>query len=353
MQYFCRHCGKTAVIDSEILFCPFCGMSFHADQKPQMNDQVRIVIGSDSERNIENKYWSEAEDALDDIGFTLLKRIENIKRKTERVFPPILIEGNLRFFLENSNENAERKMRRRMNQIAQLLNDALKTPERQRQWAQALVMDIRGEKQFNQQVYGDIESVFHCPFDYSMPENDEDDLELENDCRMTRYAEKAYQKLLDALNESNKCFCSIIQDNTGSFQLPYASSIDYEDGMKIDPEKLADELLELSQKDYDFIFGEDPAPFLQKTWDAIVYLSYTVNDMMNELHTEAVGLPNNILFEKFLYNQLEQLEQMQSEWQQEAKIQLDKVYRSQKYDMINIVQELNGILKGRISDGHI
>lgn len=40
-----------------ILFCPFCGTAYQDSAPAQQETTTRIVIGSDSERTVQEKYW--------------------------------------------------------------------------------------------------------------------------------------------------------------------------------------------------------------------------------------------------------------------------------------------------------
>ena len=57
MLYSCKACGRGFDSSEGILFCPFCGTAYQDSAPAQQETTTRIVIGSDSERTVQEKYW--------------------------------------------------------------------------------------------------------------------------------------------------------------------------------------------------------------------------------------------------------------------------------------------------------
>lgn len=69
MKYICLKCGRGLEIDEDISYCPFCGNAYQlAASAPQA---MQIVIGSDSERTIQEKYWKRTREAMTSVLFRL------------------------------------------------------------------------------------------------------------------------------------------------------------------------------------------------------------------------------------------------------------------------------------------
>ena len=57
MLYSCKACGRGFDSSEGISFCPFCGTAYQDSAPAQRETTTRIVIGSDSERTVQEKYW--------------------------------------------------------------------------------------------------------------------------------------------------------------------------------------------------------------------------------------------------------------------------------------------------------
>ena len=64
MDYRCSRCGRTFFYGEIVSFCPFCGQAYNVFSAGdstlsvvQNAGNMRISIGSDSEKTIQEKYW--------------------------------------------------------------------------------------------------------------------------------------------------------------------------------------------------------------------------------------------------------------------------------------------------------
>ena len=65
MLYQCTRCGKEFSSDESLSFCPFCGSPYAAAQPEHQVITQRVVIGTDGERAVQEKYWKATQNVLD------------------------------------------------------------------------------------------------------------------------------------------------------------------------------------------------------------------------------------------------------------------------------------------------
>lgn len=58
MDYSCPKCSRVFSCAEAIFFCPFCGTAYASAPGASAVSTTRIVIGSDSERAVQEKYWN-------------------------------------------------------------------------------------------------------------------------------------------------------------------------------------------------------------------------------------------------------------------------------------------------------
>lgn len=58
MDYSCPKCSRVFSCAEAISFCPFCGTAYASAPGASAVSTTRIVIGSDSERAVQEKYWN-------------------------------------------------------------------------------------------------------------------------------------------------------------------------------------------------------------------------------------------------------------------------------------------------------
>lgn len=75
MSYSCKKCGRAFDCEERISFCPFCGAAYAAAAALGMPPTTRIVIGSDSERTVQEQYWRMAHRTILGTLVLLEKRI--------------------------------------------------------------------------------------------------------------------------------------------------------------------------------------------------------------------------------------------------------------------------------------
>ena len=107
-NYLCSRCGRVFSHEETLSFCPFCGTAYSQAAQP-IQTATRIVISSDSERTVQEKYWRSAQYTLRSFFYVLNKTA--IPRHTEpqtsltsfedgmnllkRVLPPHLSAGSV------------------------------------------------------------------------------------------------------------------------------------------------------------------------------------------------------------------------------------------------------------------
>ena len=93
MNYSCANCGRAFLCEETISFCPFCGRAYIAAGDRSGAPTQRIVIGSDSERVVQEKYWKRAQSG---VNTALLRLRRGLPRfaKERKVAPAIKVPGN-------------------------------------------------------------------------------------------------------------------------------------------------------------------------------------------------------------------------------------------------------------------
>ena len=175
----------------------------------------------------------------------------------------------------------------------------------------------------------------------------------EESIRINRYDRAKYNQLLQAIHISEIRIRKIIFDEDGSFNTPYAKSLPEEEAEECDPEVLSRELLELSEIDYDFIFGENPDQFILKFWDCIIYLAYVANEMLDDQYNRACTASSAVSYKEKIQCQIAALDDALSDFSDNLEIHLDKLYRSQRADMLEVQLSLVNILKECTIDGDL
>ena len=65
MIYSCRKCGREFQWEEAVSFCPFCGNAYASFAVASPSPATRVVIGSDSERTVQEKYWRMSHKEID------------------------------------------------------------------------------------------------------------------------------------------------------------------------------------------------------------------------------------------------------------------------------------------------
>ena len=348
MEFLCRTCGKKAFYETEIMFCPFCGAGYSLmNNHPFQKDSVRITIGSDSERNVENKYWLQIKSYIDDITDIVAEKNKEINTRIKRRIPHISIPFSLDELLDNEILTLEKKIERYISRVESKIIEIETCADSISQRGRELVDMVHQEEQENKDFLSGVAKVFHSDFYYkSCFDIDEviDELEVK---KLKKHSSEIYHSLLNSINDSFDSFVFTIKEHDINFAAGDIKSISYEEAFDVDPINLASELKTLSAKDYDFILGENPVPFQRAFWKAVVFLAYSINDLLDDICDDANGLPHTVPFDMYIERMIQGMKEALTVWKERADIHLDEIYKQQTIDMVLLFQQLSDLYQRR------
>lgn len=76
IKYTCLYCNRVLELDEKISHCPFCGTPYANHSPTNPISEIKMIIGSDGERTIQEKYWRDAQYLLNKLRAILSDRIE-------------------------------------------------------------------------------------------------------------------------------------------------------------------------------------------------------------------------------------------------------------------------------------
>ena len=379
MLYQCTRCGRGFSNDESLSFCPFCGTAYFSASSaaaPLIATQ-RIVIGSDGERTIQEKYWKESQRAIHGIIYKLkssLPRFSEERPKNERrnaipkeyetepmdmkafiglrfVTSTAEFGTKLRKYLEKLENTFLIKSRileklrtaqadpRHMN-IKKLLED-----NRLSLFEDAYSVQLKMEEKYISDVCSDIAEAIGCmnpgllrpclQYDPEGNEWIETDEEAEKEaCPQTL---EPYGELLKTVMDTKDVLIRVVEENS-TFILS---------GMKYDLDEEAEEedfnpaayipvLKKLAQEDYDPIFGKTPDELILVFAKAVVQLSAFIN-MLPDYEDWIYFCPEIDLrhYTELLDGyKLNCLRRLINDWAANLDQELDRTYQEQRMDMI-------------------
>ena len=333
MLYACRNCGRSFECGEAISFCPFCGEAYDCVQK---QNTMRVVIGSDSERTIQEKYWRMVRDDLEML--FLLLREPLIKHKKD--YEPQSL--NLHAWMQKQKKSASisgffHNCDRYLDRLKAALN-------REMEIAEPFDMDA-----FQQQadeaciefaeLLGSTFPKRLCPeMDYDA--EDMDDIDDEDDSGESRRLDPIYCQLWEAVDSSKAKLYEVARENS------LYAVFSCEDALFSDKEiqkglaQFIDELRTESHKRFDFLFDDDYEEFVLLFWQAVKILTDEINRV-------------------FVLEKIDKGEEMRLEasddylehWQSALERQLDQVYQEQSMNMMDVYREVEEQIQ-RVEEMH-
>ena len=356
MDYFCSNCKQKYGFDVEVKYCPFCGKPYRAEDPQAKADTLRIVIGSDSERTIENKYWDASRKCLSGLREKIQSRLQELKEEVFQRVSYIPIPEEFGAFISAGKSEQSVTIRRYIKKIERILEETEKNPDQFVMRATQAQDLINQERIIIADTYKKITGIlgFEEQIDLENLKSSEGDEDFYDDyIRLNRYDHSKYRRLLQAIYDSEEKIQTIIIDDVSSFNIPYAKSLPKYEAEKYDPDTLSGELAELAEGDYDFIFGESPDQFVLKFWDCIIYLAHIANEMLDDLYMKACTPIDIKRYKGKTDSKIKALTDAVSDFSEKLDIHLDKLYRSQSADMLEVQQSLAKMMKECIADGNL
>ena len=356
MDYFCNNCKKKYGFDIEVKYCPFCGKSYQAEDFQVKPDTLRIVISSDGERTIENLYWDESKDCLSKIKENMQSRSSELGERVLRILGYIPIPEEIGEYISAGESEPSVRIKNYIRKIEKIFEEIEKNPE------QFVVKAVQAQDLINKErttIINTCKKVmsvlrFEEQIDFENHSLRKKEEEFSEDTiRLNRYDYPKYNHLLQVIHDSIEKIRNIINDDANGFNIPYAESLPKEEAEECDPNTLSRELVELSEIDYDFIFGESPDQFILKFWDCIIYLAYIANEMLDDQYVKACTEISTNSYEEKMDCEIAALIDAVSGFSKKMDIQLDKLYRSQSADMLDVQLSLSKILEDCIADENL
>lgn len=338
-SYLCSRCGRSFHCEENISFCPFCGTAYAATAMPANNASgvMRIVVGSDGERTIQEKYWREARSALYEYVDSLYGLLPEIVVDEEKGLSLIDEETFTARFRSMKNCSSSAALKHQMDKYIDQLQ--VKAPEEikaREPWNMEVLEEAIDDAGMQMaEVLGSMDAwqlkpgIQYDPdeIDESIDEQDEEEdiLELNPDER---------QVLMHAVTEVKPAIFRLIDEHSTYAAFSDTHDVFSKDMLKLSPAKLSKKLITLSKKDYDPFFGESFEEFVRTFWQALCLL-----------HKSAESHVQNSIDNIREKRQRHVLHSLIQDWGEVLEKQLDKAYQEQQLDMMNLYQEMMDLQK--------
>ena len=378
MNYQCGKCGRSFSCPEMLSFCPFCGTAYTSLFASHTVTQ-RIVIGSDAERTIQEKYWKKAqneiESAIRTIGYSLPRFAderpgsEHWKQIPKEYDVDLLdIEDFITIRDVSSTAEFRTKLSRYLNALRhtfEIKKSILKkinaaTQETVLQFGSDISsfedeysVQLDQEEQYIDSLCSDFAQAMGCErvrqlkpelkFD---PQNDDwVGYPAEEDQDVWPNSLSEHEKLLQTLLETQDVLIKIVEENSTFILSVLRTKEDDPDEDPFIPSLYIPKLVKLAQEDYDPIFGQTPDKLLEVFSEAVAAFSSFVNnlptyqDWIRRFPGENLPVFKQLLDEYKLNCLLRYL----SDWKDNLLQELDRTYQERKLDMINVAQAMDQI----------
>lgn len=380
MKYVCLRCHRTIEWNEELSFCPFCGNGYRTTTQAQSASTMKIVMGSDSEKTIQEKYWKRSRDAVSDALSRLrasLPRFSKIseerasqqeetpqKYKTqllptcelselERCTSVTGFRSRMKKILENVEKECQVNLAlmefgKKIMEEDRKISAERKAAMERGEWSveeleDEYSIDIDAEKAFIQQFCMELaENLGSMAPDRLQPELDyePDDADWlndeEDDENPTEYYAlfPDYVSLWKEIQSSASVLIAALESN-GLFALTMVHGEVSED---FDPKQCAKELQQLKNGDYDPLFGESPESFIRTFFDGLANLMEYINELPGyaEIMEWSPEQKMREMKERLDEIKLEALKNLIRRWSKILALELDRLYQSQSEDMMNV-----------------
>lgn len=398
MKYTCSKCNRTIKWREGLLFCPFCGSAYQTVVQNAVQPAVqaepiaatRIVVGSDSERTIQEKYWKEAQTAITDCLTNLKKslprfslqrgktvardgtlpeplprlrprEVSELSRCTSLIefrpkFEAILSNarktlGRKNVLLEMTNEYTKENRKIAAERKLKLENGTWSADELEDEFS----IDVHAEAAYIEETCMKIVAFLGsrlpgqlCPRVIYNPNStqwleeyiEDEDID-EDQCQQAFQKLPQYAAMWKAIEDSSATIISALASN-GLFSLSY---IRKEAEENFDPAQCAEDLQKLKNCDYDPLFGESPESFVQAYFDGLVNLIDYCDHLPNEkaVMESSPAQKQHMLKLELDTIKLEALQALVDEWFCVLMRELDQLYQSQTKDMLHVCNAIRDI----------
>lgn len=273
MEYACAKCGCTFTCEIEIHFCPFCGTAYEHAADQNRVSTMRIAIGSDSERRVQEKYWYRAQGSLKRI----LALLDSMLPDESDTFP---IRLDLDAWLSQQRScRSSAQFKKRLGSFLARIHSALQEMEIQEAPAP---IDLPPLTEHIEQTCGLLMHTLGETFlSERAPQLVYEPVPAKAETKKTAETSfEPYRQLLVTLEMVRPVFDSILDEN-GVFVALAALETLLDEEDEAEPLPLIKQLSELAQKDYDPLFGEEYDDFVLTFWKSILCTADAVNRMLS------------------------------------------------------------------------
>lgn len=401
MKHTCPKCNRTIKWREALLFCPFCGSPYQAAVQNAVQAApiaARIVIGSDSERTIHEKYWKEVQAAVTDLLKALKASLPRFSQRRNKKIAWAGIMTDQPLYL-NPKGVAELQACTSMNEFCSKLEKILSkvrmlldrkntlfelaeqyTEENRRvaterklklengTWSvkeleDEFSIDVPAEAGFIEQTCIKIAAVLGstlpkqlCPqvvYDSNSTQWLEEYIADDGDddqCAQAFRKFPMYAALWKEIEASSAAVISALASN-GLFSL---SCIHGSAEENFDPKQCAEDLKLLKKRDYDPLFGESPESFVSTFFDGLVSLIDGCNHMPDDKDVAEIRptLKQHELKLELDSVRLNALDVLIGKWSDVLQQELDRLYQSQSKDMLQVCNAIKDMKKS-IGEGMV
>lgn len=389
MRYVCSGCGRGLEMNEELSFCPFCGEAYQASARPVQTAAMRIVVGSDSEKTIQEKYWNRTRAAVNDTLNRLrasLPRFSKVcedeasqeektppKYQTHRLQNRELSElgrcastAGFRSKMKKILETVETEYRvnvalvelgKKTMEDAQKISAERKAAIECGEWSveeleDEYSIDIDAEEAFIQQFCTELaQNLGNMSPENLQPEldYDPDDTEWlneeEDDEAPTEYFAlfPDYASLWKEIQVSAPAVIAALESN-GLFALTMVHGEASED---FDPKQCAKDLQQLKNGDYDPLFGESPESFVRTFFDGLANLMGFINELPDYVQIMEWAPEQKLREWKRRLDEIKRasLRRLIHRWSDILALELDRLYQSQSEDMVDVCKTIETLRK--------
>ena len=389
MNYNCLRCGRLFACEETISFCPFCGQAYMGVVSAAQTMNQRIVIGSDSERTVQEKYWKSAQSAISSVLMRLRRslprfvseRDEDEIKVPEKYKLPVLKLRDLKILknstsismfkaqledylekLETSCRVHDMLMHLKENDLAKMRKTIVKRrlSFELGEWSiedleDEYAINVEREANFINGICSDLAEIagsqnpnhlqpelIYDPDKIDWVELMKDDKEWDSHSAIT----DEHKALLSEIRNSIPALMSAINQNS----LFVLSAMQFDVDAETSPAMLAQRLKDLEEKDYDPIFGEPPEYLVEAFSDAVVYMTNTLNSLPD--YKEVIFITGDRqlqnLKEKLDSVKLDSLYGLIEAWAVKLSQELDRLYQGQSENMVDVYNIIEELKKARL-----
>ena len=383
MIYQCKRCGRDFACDMQLSFCPFCGTAYFASASAPAPAPVtqRIVIGSDGERTVQDKYWRESRQM---IRCAIRLMGESIPQFSEpRPDPPDTKipkefdarELNIDGFFSRCRAASTgsfgtilgkylgdlRNAFMIKSRILHRIHEALQNSRRDEIRVLIEAGDLHAfEDEYSIQITE--EECRICDFCYEAAQalgcddplmlrpamryapEDDDWARLDDDeADFPQPSDlEPYERLLSSLLALQDTLIQTVHSNSAFILANMGFDVNEDEDEQFDPAVFIPLLQQLSAEDYDPIFGKAPDEMISTFSEAIARLTAFVNTLPDYLDWNALcpEKEDQVLKRRLDNYKTDCLQHFLSDWQCTLEQELDRAYQGQHIDMMQASSQI-------------